>query len=100
MRNPKLTYGIFLTIITQIKGIVNSNPFITVITDKAALTSGHFLIGRPINSTAELEVTKIHDTKLKLCKKQQKRFKLFRKNGPAFICIPYNKDEDGCSRKY
>ncbi|GFX68415.1 integrase catalytic domain-containing protein [Trichonephila clavipes] len=54
--NLKMTLGEFLTIITQIKGILNSRP-ITPLSDDIdgleVLTPSHFKIGRPITSISE-----------------------------------------------
>ncbi|GFT72432.1 integrase catalytic domain-containing protein [Trichonephila clavipes] len=56
VRNLKTTLEEFLTIITQIEGILNSRPITPLsedIDDLEALTPGHFLIGRPITSISE-----------------------------------------------
>ncbi|GFV76076.1 integrase catalytic domain-containing protein [Trichonephila clavipes] len=54
--NLKMTLEEFLTIITQIEGILNSRPITSLsedIDDLEVLTPGHFLIGRPITSISE-----------------------------------------------
>ncbi|GFU91091.1 uncharacterized protein TNCV_4924221 [Trichonephila clavipes] len=54
--NLKLTLEEFLTIITQIEGILNSRPITPLsedIDDLEVLTPDHFLIGRPITSISE-----------------------------------------------
>ncbi|GFT61141.1 DUF5641 domain-containing protein [Trichonephila clavipes] len=54
--NLKMTLEEFLTIITQIEGILNSRPITPLsedIDDLEDLTPGHFLIGRPITSISE-----------------------------------------------
>ncbi|GFV32308.1 integrase catalytic domain-containing protein [Trichonephila clavipes] len=51
-----MTLEEFLTIITQIEGILNSRPITPLsedIDDLEVLTPGHFLIGRPITSISE-----------------------------------------------
>ncbi|GFT58066.1 integrase catalytic domain-containing protein [Trichonephila clavipes] len=51
-----MTLEEFLTIITQIEGILNSKPITPLseaIDDLEVLTPGHFLIGRPITSISE-----------------------------------------------
>ncbi|GFV86569.1 integrase catalytic domain-containing protein [Trichonephila clavipes] len=56
VRNLKMTLEEFLTIITQIEGILNSRPITPLsedIDDLEVLTPGHFLIGRPITSLSE-----------------------------------------------
>ncbi|GFW89798.1 integrase catalytic domain-containing protein [Trichonephila clavipes] len=54
--NLKMTLEEFLTIITQIEGILNSRPITPLsedIDDLEVLTPRHFLIGRPITSISE-----------------------------------------------
>lgn len=54
--NSKLTLEEFLTLTTQIEGILNSRPLCPLSPDSEsfdALTPGHFLIGRPITSVIE-----------------------------------------------
>ncbi|GFX64765.1 integrase catalytic domain-containing protein [Trichonephila clavipes] len=54
--NLKMTLEEFVTIITQIEGILNSRPITPLsedIDDLEVLTPGHFLIGRPITSISE-----------------------------------------------
>ncbi|GFV68112.1 integrase catalytic domain-containing protein [Trichonephila clavipes] len=54
--NSRFTYEEFLTIMTQIEGILNSRPLTplsTDIDDLSVLTPAHFLIGRPITSINE-----------------------------------------------
>ncbi|GFS73204.1 integrase catalytic domain-containing protein [Trichonephila clavipes] len=54
--NLKMTLEEFLTIITQVEGILNSRPITPLsedIDDLEVLTPGHFLIGRPITSISE-----------------------------------------------
>ncbi|GFX95937.1 reverse transcriptase domain-containing protein [Trichonephila clavipes] len=56
MGNLKMTLEEFLTIITQIEGILNSRPITPLsedIDDLEVLTPGHFLIGRPITFISE-----------------------------------------------
>ncbi|GFV07440.1 hypothetical protein TNCV_1737951 [Trichonephila clavipes] len=55
-----MTLEEFLTIITQIEGILNSRPITPLsedIDDLEVLTPGHFLIGRPITSISEPNLT-------------------------------------------
>ncbi|GFW77679.1 integrase catalytic domain-containing protein [Trichonephila clavipes] len=54
--NLKMTLEEFLSIITQIEGILNFKPITPLsedIDDLEVLTLGHFLIGRPITSISE-----------------------------------------------
>ncbi|XP_042908313.1 uncharacterized protein [Parasteatoda tepidariorum] len=63
----KLTLEEFLTLVTQIEGILNSRPITPLSTnanDMNALTPGHFLIGRPITAPIEPEITQIPDNRL------------------------------------
>ncbi|GFW08364.1 integrase catalytic domain-containing protein [Trichonephila clavipes] len=64
--NSRFTYEEFLTIMTQIEGILNSGPLTplsTDIDDLPVLTPAHFLIGRPITSISEPNI--IHRSKWK-----------------------------------
>lgn len=54
--STRLTLEEFLTVTTQIEGILNSRPLSLLPTDAdefSVLTPGHFLIGKPINSIPE-----------------------------------------------
>jgi hypothetical protein len=67
--NAKLTFEQFLTITTQIEGILNSRPLTPLtsnIDDLEVLTPGHFLIGRPINYIVEPDLRNVSDNRLKL----------------------------------
>ncbi|GFT55238.1 integrase catalytic domain-containing protein [Trichonephila clavipes] len=60
--NSRFTYKEFLTIMTQIEGILNSRPLTplsTDIDDLSVLTPAHFLIGRPITSISEPNIIHI-----------------------------------------
>ncbi|GBM12575.1 hypothetical protein AVEN_78349-1 [Araneus ventricosus] len=65
--NANLTYEEFNTVIVEIEGILNSRPITEIssdINDLEALTPGHFLIGRPINTVAEPELINVSDNRL------------------------------------
>ncbi|GFT77308.1 integrase catalytic domain-containing protein [Trichonephila clavipes] len=67
--NSKFTYEEFLTIMTQIEGILNSNPLtplLTDIDDLSVLTPAHFLIGRPITSISEPNIIHIETNRLNI----------------------------------
>lgn len=58
--NSHLTLEQFLTVTAQIEAILNSRPLTPLSSDPndfAVLTPGHFLIGRPLTSIAEQDVT-------------------------------------------
>lgn len=63
----KLTYEEFFTVITEIEGILNSRPIVPMSSDPhdyEALTPGHFLIGRSINSIPEPNLSEVADNYL------------------------------------
>ncbi|GBN54606.1 hypothetical protein AVEN_53101-1 [Araneus ventricosus] len=67
MKNTKVSIEEILTIISQIEGILNSRPLTPLScdpTDLNVLTAGHFLIGRPITSVVEPEITDSPDNRL------------------------------------
>lgn len=59
MYNTKLRFEEFTTVLAQIESILNSRP-LTPLSDYSedcqALTPGHFLIGRPLNSIPEPKI--------------------------------------------
>ncbi|GFV50343.1 hypothetical protein TNCV_1068551 [Trichonephila clavipes] len=60
--NSRFTYEEFLTIMTQIEGILISRPLTplsTDINDLSVLTPAHFLIGRPITSISDPNIIHI-----------------------------------------
>ncbi|XP_035222646.1 uncharacterized protein LOC118195442 [Stegodyphus dumicola] len=65
--STKVTMEEFLTIITQIEGILNSRPLTPMsngINAFEVLRPGHFLVGRPIMSIPEPELIEITDNRL------------------------------------
>ncbi|GFW72266.1 integrase catalytic domain-containing protein [Trichonephila clavipes] len=67
--NSRFTYEEFLTIMTQIEGILNSRPLTplsTDIDDLSVLTPAHFLIGRPITSISEPSIIHIETNRLNM----------------------------------
>ncbi|GFU92807.1 integrase catalytic domain-containing protein [Trichonephila clavipes] len=67
--NSRFTYEEFLTIMTQIEGILNSRPLTplsTDIDDLSVLTPAHFLIGRPITSINEPNIIHIETNRLNI----------------------------------
>ncbi|GFV99219.1 integrase catalytic domain-containing protein [Trichonephila clavipes] len=67
--NSRFTYKEFLTIMTQIEGILNSRPLTplsTDIDDLSVLTPAHFLIGRPITSINEPNIIHIETNRLNI----------------------------------
>ncbi|GBO02627.1 hypothetical protein AVEN_37970-1 [Araneus ventricosus] len=67
MKNTKVSIEEIFTIISQIEGILNSRPLTPLScdpTDLSVLTAGHFLVGRPIMSVVEPEITETPDNRL------------------------------------
>ncbi|GFT28174.1 integrase catalytic domain-containing protein [Trichonephila clavipes] len=67
--NSRFTYEEFLTMMTQIEGILNScplTPLSTDIDDLSVLTPSHFLIGRPITSISEPNIIHIEKNRLNI----------------------------------
>ncbi|GFX70216.1 integrase catalytic domain-containing protein [Trichonephila clavipes] len=64
--NIRLTYEEFLTVIIQIKGMLNSRPLVSLssdLDDLNVLTPFHFLIGRSITSIVEPDLTNLNEDK-------------------------------------
>ena len=68
MTDRLMTYEEFSTLLCRIEAVLNSRP-ITFISDNPndfeALTPGHFLIGRPLNSRLERDFTDRQQGQLK-----------------------------------
>ncbi|XP_054715403.1 uncharacterized protein LOC129224882 [Uloborus diversus] len=67
MRDLKVTYEEFETIVVQIEGILNSRPLTPLASDGDeldALTPGNFLIGRPISAIVEPDLLDVNDNRL------------------------------------
>ena len=67
--NLKLTYEEFWTIIVQIEAILNSRPLHPMssdLDDFDVLTPAHFLIGRPLTSIVEPDLSHVSNNRLKL----------------------------------
>lgn len=63
----RLTFEEFATILTQIEAVLNSRPLCPLThepDDISALTPGHFLVGKPLTSLPELDVTNIPENRL------------------------------------
>lgn len=63
----KLTYEDFITILTQVEGILNSRPLTPMSTDPSdlsPLTPAHFLIGRSMDSIPDQDTSKISFNRL------------------------------------
>ncbi|GBN75297.1 hypothetical protein AVEN_219110-1 [Araneus ventricosus] len=77
--NSKLTFEEFLTVTTQIEGILNSRPLVPLTADMEdlnALTPAHFLIGRQINSIVEPNLFEIPECRLKIWQKLTKMIQI------------------------
>ncbi|KFM63798.1 hypothetical protein X975_18993, partial [Stegodyphus mimosarum] len=73
--NLRLTFEEFLTVITQIEGILNSCPLYSMsaeLDDFDVLTPDHFLIGRPITALVKPSILNASDNMLKNWKKLTK----------------------------
>ncbi|GFW27091.1 integrase catalytic domain-containing protein [Trichonephila clavipes] len=67
--NSRFTYEEFLTLMTQIEGILNSRPLTplsTDIDDLSVLTPAPFLIGRPITSISKPNIIHIETNRLNI----------------------------------
>ncbi|GFW80506.1 integrase catalytic domain-containing protein [Trichonephila clavipes] len=65
--NIRLTYEVFLTVIIQIEGMLNSRPLVPLssdLDDLNVLTPSHFLIGRSITSIVEPDLTNLNENRL------------------------------------
>jgi hypothetical protein len=77
-----LNYEEFLTVITQIEGILNSRPLSPLSSnedDFGALTPAHFLIGRSMNAIPEPDLTNVSDNRLKNWQKVPKFVQILRR---------------------
>ncbi|GBM19986.1 hypothetical protein AVEN_77910-1 [Araneus ventricosus] len=96
--NSKLTFEEFVTVTTQIEGILNSRPFVPLtsdIEDLNALTPAHFLIGRPINSIVEPNLFKIPDCRLKIWQTLTKMIQIIWKRWSNDYLVIYNNVVNG-----
>lgn len=65
--NAHLSYEQFYTVLTQIEACLNSRPLCPMSnnpSDHTVLTPGHFLIGEPLTSFPEPDLTEIKETRL------------------------------------
>jgi len=68
MGNTILTLMEFITLLTQIEAMLNSRPLTPISNDPSdlrALTPGHFLIGAPLASVPEPDLSAVPDNRLK-----------------------------------
>ncbi len=79
----RLTFEEFVTVTTEIEGILNSRPIVPMSTDPNdynALTPGYFLIGRPLISIPEPNLTESSDNYLSRWQKTTKLVQMVWKN--------------------
>ncbi|GFX22327.1 integrase catalytic domain-containing protein [Trichonephila clavipes] len=65
--NAHLTLEEFITILCEIEAVLNSRPltpFTSNLDDFETLTLGHFLVGRPLTSIVEAQITNINENQL------------------------------------
>ncbi|XP_071042496.1 uncharacterized protein [Parasteatoda tepidariorum] len=78
-----LTYGEFLTVLDQVKAMLNLRPLTPLssdIEDSNILTPGHFLVGRSLTSIVEPTLLNISENRLNLWQKTTKAVQLILKN--------------------
>jgi hypothetical protein len=72
----RLTVSEFTTLLCQVESMLNSRPITEMSTDPndlTALTPGHFLIGRPLSSIPQLDLTHIPENRLSRWQDVQQR---------------------------
>ncbi|GFW51217.1 integrase catalytic domain-containing protein [Trichonephila clavipes] len=65
--NAHLTLEEFITILCEIEAVLNSRPLTPLTSnfdDFETLTPGHFLVGRPLTSIVEAQITNINENQL------------------------------------
>lgn len=75
-----LTFEEFYTILTQVEAIVNSRPISPLSNDPndfLPLTPSHFLIGRPLTSIPDADLTKLPETRLSTFQRMQQSVQHF-----------------------
>ncbi|XP_062703650.1 uncharacterized protein LOC134286097 [Aedes albopictus] len=80
MKTTLLTIEEFQTLITQIEGIMNSRPLTPLSSDPAdvvALTPGHFLVGEPLHSLPEPDLSDIPVNRLNSFQHMQQKVQHF-----------------------
>lgn len=81
-----LTYEETVTLLCRIEAVLNSRPIISMSSDPAdysALTAGHFLIGGPLTSPPEPDVSMVPTNRLHQFKLLQARLQHFWKRWSA-----------------
>ncbi|GFX65809.1 pro-Pol polyprotein [Trichonephila clavipes] len=73
--NAHLTLEEFITILCEIEAVLNSRPLTPLTSnfdDFETLTPGHFLVGRPLTSIVEAQITNINENQLSRWEKVKK----------------------------
>ncbi|XP_072401151.1 uncharacterized protein [Diabrotica undecimpunctata] len=81
--NLTLTFEEFSTVLAQIEAVLNSRPLCAMSNqpgDLSVLTPGHFLIGKPLTSFPESDVSEISSSRLNLLNRLQNRPKWLTSN--------------------
>ncbi|XP_072403248.1 uncharacterized protein [Diabrotica undecimpunctata] len=78
--NSQLTFEEFSTVLAQIEAVLNSRPLCSLSNDPSdlsCLTPGHFLIGKPLTSFPERDVSDISENRLSIWQRSTKIQQLF-----------------------
>ncbi|GFX50155.1 transposable element Tc3 transposase [Trichonephila clavipes] len=85
--NAHLTLEEFITILCEIEAVLNSRPLTPLTSnfdDFETLTPGHFLVGRPLTSIVEAQITNINENQLsrweRVKKNTQHIYKLWKRD--------------------
>ncbi|XP_062541377.1 uncharacterized protein LOC134209407 [Armigeres subalbatus] len=90
--NQQLSYDELHTIVQQVAAILNSRPLTPLTNDYAALTPGHFLVGRPLTAIPERDLQEIPENRLSAWQQSQDFVqKLWRKWKTQYLSDLHNR---------